>query len=294
MKVVIADNMEESVVEGIKAVGEAVYKPADLPAALADADALVVRRATKVTRGLIAGSGKLRLVIRDGVGTDNIDKEACREKGIKVRNTPGASSNAVAELALGLIICGLRNIQRAHHQMKEGRWEKKALTGQEIQGRTLGIVGYGRIGSLLAQKARALGMETIAYNPPPRQDDGKIEFVEDLGRFLSRCDVVSLHVPALPETIGMINKDTIAKMKDGALLVNTSRGEVIDEKALYDACKGGKLHGAALDVYSSEPYKGPLLELENVFVSPHIAAATKEAQGRIGLEVIDILKQESR
>jgi D-3-phosphoglycerate dehydrogenase len=289
MLVVIADNMEESVVKAIAELGEVLNKPDNVKAAIADADALVVRSATKVTRELVAGS-KLKLVIRAGVGTDNIDKEACAEAGIKVMNTPGASSNAVAELVLGLAICGLRNVQRAHHQMKNGQWEKKKLTGNEIAGKTLGIIGYGRIGGLLGKKANSLGMEVLASDPHPRED-GIAKFMSNEDIF-SRADVISLHVPALPETINLINKDNISKMRDGAFIINTSRGEIIDEEALYEACKGGKLKGAALDVYREEPYKGKLLELENVYFTPHIGAATREAQGRIGEEVVGILKRE--
>jgi D-3-phosphoglycerate dehydrogenase len=289
MLVVIADNMEESVVKAISELGEVRNKPEDVKAAIAEADALIVRSATKVTKELIADS-KLKLVIRAGVGTDNIDKEACKEKGIKVRNTPGASSNAVAELVLGLAICGLRNVQRAHHQMKNEKWEKKKLTGNEISGKTLGVIGYGRIGGLLGKKANSLGMEVVASDPHPRED-GIAKFMSNEDVF-SKADVITLHVPALPGTINLINKGNISKMKDGAFIINTSRGEIIDEDALYDACKEGKLKGAALDVYRQEPYKGKLLELENVYFTPHLGAATKEAQVRIGEEVIATLKEE--
>lgn len=289
MLVVIADNMEESVVKAISALGEVRNRPEDVKAAIAGADALVVRSATKVTRELIDGSG-LKLVIRAGVGTDNIDKEACRETGIKVMNTPGASSNAVAELVLGLAICGLRNVQRAHRQMRNGQWEKKKLTGNEISGKTLGIIGYGRIGGLLGKKANSLGMKVLASDPHPRED-GVARFVNN-DEIFTKADVITLHVPALPDTINLINRENISKMRDGAFIINTSRGEIIDEDALYEACKSGKLKGAALDVYREEPYKGKLLELDNVYFTPHIGAATKEAQSRIGEEVVEILKKE--
>lgn len=290
MLVVIADNMEESVVQAIGKIWEASNKPEDLPAALVEADALVVRSATKVTRELISGAKRLKVVVRAGVGTDNIDKEACKEKGIKVRNTPGASSNAVAELVLGLMIAGLRNVQKAHHQMKGGLWEKKRLTGSEIAGRTLGIIGYGRIGSALGKRAKCLGMDIIAADPHPREDGiARFMSVEDV---ISKADVITLHVPAVEGTIGMIDRESISRMKDGAFIINTSRGEVIDEDALYEGCKSGKLKGAALDVYRQEPYKGKLLELDNVYFTPHLGAATKEAQARIGQEVIEVLKEE--
>ena len=288
----IADQMEDEVVRGIGALGEVAYRPADLKAALGDADALIVRSATKVTAELLTSAPKLKLVARAGVGLDNVDQAACRAKGIKVLNTPGASSNAVAELALGLMIGALRNIQKAHHQMKAGKWEKKTLTGNEIEGKTLGVIGYGRIGALLGNKARALGMKVVAYNPPPRHDDGMVEFVEGLDEFLGMADVISIHVPATPQTVNMINAANIAKMKSGVVIINTSRGEIIDEDALYDAVKGGKVAGAALDVYRAEPYKGKLLELENVYLTPHLGASTKEAQEKIGAELVRILKDE--
>lgn len=292
MRIVIADQMEEEVVRGISALGEVAYKPSDLKAALGSADALIVRSATKVTADLLASAPMLKLVARAGVGLDNVDKAACEKRGIKVLNTPGASSNAVAELALGLMIGAFRNIQKAHHQMKGGRWEKKALTGNEIEGKTLGVIGYGRIGALLAQKARALGMNVIAYNPPPRHEDGKVEFVEDLGAFFARADVISIHVPATAQTTNLIRTENIAKMKNGVIIINTSRGEIIDEEALYEAVKSGKVAGAALDVYRAEPYNGKLLELDNVYLTPHIGASTKEAQEKIGAELVKLLKAE--
>ncbi|MFN7991558.1 MAG: NAD(P)-dependent oxidoreductase [Candidatus Micrarchaeia archaeon] len=292
MKIVIADQMEEEVVRGIASLGTVVERPADLRSALNDADVLIVRSATAVTRELISGAGKLRLVARAGVGLDNVDQQACAEKGIKVLNTPGASTNAVAELAIGLMIGSYRNIQKAHHQMKGGRWEKKGLLGREIEGKTLGIIGYGRIGAAVARKAHALGMSVIAYNPPPRHEDGIAAFVDDLDAFLARADIISLHAALTETTRDLINRETIARMKDGAVIINTARGEMIEEDALYDAVKSGKIAGAAVDVYREEPYRGKLVGLDNVFLSPHLGASTKEAQMRIGSELVKILKSE--
>lgn len=292
MRIVVADQMEEEVVSEIRKLGHVEYKPADVKAALVDADVLIVRSATKVTKELLAGAGKLKIVARAGVGLDNVDQQACMEKGIKVMNTPGASTNAVAELALALMMAMLRNVQKAHHQMKGGLWDKKNLTGREVEGKTLGVIGYGRIGAGLAAKAKALGMKVIAYNPPPRHEDKNAEFVEDLDGFLARADIISLHVPTTPETMNMINKQNIAKMKDGVYIVNTARGDIIDEDALYEGCKSGKIAGAAIDVYKQEPYKGKLLELDNVYFTPHLGAGTKEAQARIGTELVKILREE--
>ena len=223
MFILIADDMEESVVNEIKLLGHVEYKPKDLKAVLPSADVLIVRSATKVTIDLLQHATKLKLVARAGVGLDNVDAKACQAKGIKVVNTPGASTNAVAELALGVMLCGLRNVQKAHHQMKSGIWDKKNLIGREIEGKTLGVIGYGRIGASLGKKAHALGMNVIAYNPPPRKDDGIAVFMDDLGEFLSRADVVSIHVPATEKTVNLINRQSIERMKDGVFIVNTSR-----------------------------------------------------------------------
>lgn len=282
MKVVIADNFEPGALRILEATGaQIVHRPENLEAELADAKMLVVRSATKVTEELLSKAPSLRVVARAGVGLDNIDKEACKKRGIEVMNTPSASTNTVAEFALALILGAVRNVPRAHHSMKQGKWEKKALAGSEIEGKTLGIIGCGRIGSLLAQKARALGMEVLGYNPPPRTDSPDVKYVE-LDELLRSSDIISLHVPLTPETDRMINAGTISKMKGGAIIINTARGAIVDEGALYAACKSGKIRAAALDVFPSEPYSGKLMELENVFCTPHIAASTSEAQERIG------------
>jgi len=291
-RIVISDNMESEVVEELKSLGEVSYLPADLSEALKDADVLIVRSKTKVTKEVIEGAPKLKIIARGGVGLDNINVNAAEEKGITVINTPGASANAVAELVIGHMLSCFRNIAKANFQMKNGIWDKKNLIGQEVEGKTLGIIGYGRIGALVGKKASALGMKIIAYNPPPRHEDGLAEFVDDFDEFLARSDVITLHVPLNESTRDAINGESISKMKDGVFIINTSRGEVIDEDALYEACKSGKIAAAALDVYREEPYKGKLLGLGNVFFTPHLGAATKEAQLRIGKELVEKLKKE--
>ena len=291
MKMVISDNMENEVVLELKKMGEALYLPENLAEALKDADILVVRSKTKVTKELIESAPKLKIIARAGVGLDNIDLKAAEEKGIKVINTPGASANAVAELVLGHMFSIFRNIAKAHCQMKNKIWDKKHLVGKELEGKTLGIIGYGRIGAMVGKKADALGMKIISYNPPPRYEDEIVEFVDDFDEFLKRADVITLHVPLVESTKDMINREAISKMKDGVYIINTSRGGVIDEDALYDGCRNGKINAAALDVYKEEPYKGKLLELDNVFFSPHIAAGTKEAQLRIGKELAEKIRE---
>lgn len=293
MQILIADEMEKEVVEEIRKLGSVEYKPSpvDLPKKLENADVLIVRSATKVTKELLTHAKKLKIVARAGVGLDNVDAKACEEKSIKVMNTPGASTNAVAELALGLMICGLRNVQKAHHQMKNGIWDKKNLIGREIEGKTIGIIGYGRIGAMLGKKAFALGMNVIAYNPPPRHDDGIVKYVE-LYELLSQSDVISIHAALTDSTRNVINRENIAKMKDGVMIINSARGEIVNEDALYEACKSGKVSCAALDVFSVEPYKGKLTELDNIYLTPHLGASSKEAQARIGSELVKILQNE--
>lgn len=290
VKIVIADSMEPEVVEEIKKIGKVVYKPTNLAGELKDAEVLIVRSATQVSQQLIANCQKLRIVVRAGVGLDNIDADACEKRKIKVINTPGASANAVAELAIGLMITMLRNVQKAHLQMKNKTWDKAKLIGSEIAGKTLGIIGFGRIGSMVAEKAYALGMNVITYDPHPKESK-LAEFI-DLDKLFARADVITLHVALSEETKNLINKTNITKMRNGVYLVNTSRGEVVDEDALYGACKSGKIAGAALDVYKQEPYTGKLLELDNVYFTPHLGASTKEAQIRIGKELVEKLKEE--
>jgi D-3-phosphoglycerate dehydrogenase len=289
MRIVIADDMEAEVVEEIKKLGEVVYRPPDLKAALVDADVFIVRSATKVTADLLAYANKLKIVARAGVGLDNIDVTACEKRNIKVINTPAAPSNAVAELTIGLMISMLRNVQKAHMQMKNGIWDKKNLIGREIAGKTLAVVGFGRIGSLVAEKAYLLGMNVIAYDQ--RRKESKFAKFVSFDYLLSTADIISLHLALTPETKNIINKEAISKMKNGVYLINTARGELIDEDALYEACKSGKIAGAALDVFVKEPYTGKLLELDNVYFTPHLGGSTKEAQMRIGLELVEKLKQ---
>lgn len=289
MKIVIADNMEPEVVEWITELGEVEYKPADLRKALADAEVLITRSATQVTEELIAGAKKLKIVARAGVGLDNVDVKACKKRGIKVTNTPAAPSNAVAELCIGNIIGLMRNVGKAHLQMKGKIWDKKNLTGEEIAGKTLGIIGFGRIGSLVAEKAHALGMNVIAHDRSPKKS--KIAKFMGLDELLAKADVITLHTALTDETKNMIDAKAIAKMKDGLYFINTARGALVDEEALYSACKNRKIAGIALDVYANEPYSGKLLELENAIFTPHIASATKESQDRIGKELVEKLKE---
>lgn len=290
MKIVIADNMEKEVVAEIKKLGEVELTPKDVKAAVKDAEILIVRSATQVNEDLLSHAHKLKIVARAGVGLDNVDKAACEKRKIKVLNTPTASSNAVAELAIGLMFAVSRKIARADYSMKKKTWIKKELTGTELEGKTLGVVGMGRIGSMLAIKAKALGMDIVYHDP--RMQNSSIGRQVNLNDLMALSDYISLHVPLTPETRELINPAAIAKMKSNAVLINTARGGLVDEEALYSALKDGKIAGAALDVYPQEPYMGKLCELDNIVLTPHIAGSTKEAQARIGQELVELLKKE--
>ncbi|MFA5411988.1 MAG: hydroxyacid dehydrogenase [Candidatus Micrarchaeia archaeon] len=290
MKIVISDDLDAGAVEHIRKAGEVVYKPADLDAELKEAEVLVVRSATKVTKEFLGKAPKLKIVFRAGVGVDNIDVEACKARGVKVQNTPSASTNAVAEMAIGCVIGLFRQLGRAHHSMKTGKWEKKLLMGHEVEGKTLGVIGCGRIGCAVATKAHALGMKVISYNPPPRIDCAGVKYVE-LDELLAQSDAITIHAAPTKETENIINAGTIGKMKKGAYVINLARGTMVDEEALYSALKEGRLGGAALDVYKEEPYKGKLLELDNVTFTPHIGGSTFEAQDKIGAVIAEELRK---
>ncbi len=299
MKILVTDGMDAAAMAQLKANGHEVveqfYPPEELGKALRDFDAVVVRSATKVRAPIIdeAKGGRLKLIIRGGVGVDNIDVKYAEENGITVKNTPRASSNSVAELAIGHMLSCARYISIAGHTMREGKWEKKAYgKGIEIAGKTLGIIGFGRIGQALCAKAKALGMEVIAediYHVPGIEEQLGMRYVE-LDELLAKADFISLHTPSI-DGKPLINAETIAKMKDGVVIVNTSRGNNVDEDALLEALNSGKVRGAGLDVYAVEPpANAALYSHPNVSCTPHIGAATKEAQKRIGAEIVDIIE----
>ena len=259
-----------------------------LAAELADADGLVVRSAVQADAALLAAAPKLRVIGRAGVGVDNIDTDAATRQGIVVMNTPGANAVAVAELTLGLMISMGRSIPRANATMHAGKWDKKSLQGQELRGKTLGIVGLGRIGLEVARRANAFGMEVIGYDPfiaPIVARENKVALVgiDDIFR---SSDYLTLHVGLTPQTEGLINAQSIASMKKGVRIVNCARGELIVDEALIAGLKSGQVAGAALDVFHQEPLKdSPYYNLENVLLSPHIAGATDEAQEAIGIQL---------
>ncbi len=259
-----------------------------LEAELADADALVVRSAVQVTAALLEHAPRLRVIGRAGVGVDNIDAPAATHRGIVVMNTPGANAVAVAELTLGLMITMARGIPRANATMHAGKWEKKSLQGTELRGKTFGIVGLGRIGIEVARRARAFGMNLIAFDPfvaPVIARENAVTLVS-IDQIFSDSDYLSLHVGLTPQTEGFINQHSIGIMKKGVRLVNCARGELINDAALVEGLKSGKVGGAALDVFAVEPVKdSPYQGLDNVILTPHLGGSTDEAQEAIGIQL---------
>ena len=299
MKILVTDGMDKTALAKLKENGHEVveqfYGPDELGAALRDFDAVVVRSATKVRAKQIdeAKGGRLKLIIRGGVGVDNIDVKYAEDAGITVKNTPRASSNSVAELAMAHMFSCARFISAAGHSMREGKWEKKAYgKGIELGGKTLGIIGFGRIGQSLGRMAMGVGMTVIAqdiFHVPGIGEQMGIRYVE-LDELLAKSDFISLHTPSL-NGVKLICKENIDKMKDGVVFINTSRGDNVNEDDLLEALNSGKVRAAGLDVYADEPAtNAALYSHPNVSCTPHIGAATKEAQQRIGAEIVDIIE----
>ena len=295
MKVLANDGLEISAINEIKKNGVYIetnhLDKEELIENIKNYDVLVVRSNTKVTSDVLeAGAkGNLKLVIRAGVGIDNIDLDYAKKVGIKVSNTPDASSDSVAELALGHMFSVARYIAVANYTMRNGQWNKKQYKGSEIAGKILGIIGMGRIGKALAGKAEALGMKIIYADVLGKQDNLAYEFM-DLDNLLKVSDYVSLHVPSDKDKGALISSREISMMKEGAVIINCARGKVVDEEALLEGLNSGKLAGAGIDVFEQEPSKNTeLINHERVSVTPHIGASTKEAQERIGKEVAAIV-----
>jgi D-3-phosphoglycerate dehydrogenase / 2-oxoglutarate reductase len=262
----------------------------DLAQAIGAYDAIVIRSATKLTADLIQRADRLKVIGRAGVGVDNVDVAAATRRGIVVANAPESTVVSAAEHTIGLLLALSRNIPQAHAALKEGRWERARYGGSELAGKTLGVLGLGRIGQQVARRALGLGMRVVAHDPfvaKERFRELGVERAEQASDVLETADFLTLHLPLTPETAGSIGAAAFALMRDGVKIVNAARGELIDEQALLEALRSGKVAGAALDVFIEEPYSGHLLELDNVVVTPHLAASTEEAQDRAGMIVAE-------
>jgi D-3-phosphoglycerate dehydrogenase len=291
VKVLVREEIAPAGVELLRARFDVdVDSESPLEEIIRDYDAIVVRSATKITADLIAKAERLKVIGRAGVGVDNVDIEAATRRGIIVANAPESTVISAAEHTVGLLVALARNIPQAHAALKQGRWERSAYAGVELGGKTLGVLGFGRIGQQVARRALGLGMRVVAFDPYVATDRFRelgAERAETVAEIYEVADFLTLHLPLDAQTRASLDAAAFAAMRDGVRIVNAARGELVDEDALLAALGSGKVAGAALDVFSSEPYSGPLLELDSVVVTPHLAASTGEAQDRAGVIVAE-------
>jgi len=297
MKVLISDNLHQdgiAILEAhpsIEVVNRPGLSPEELKAVIKDADALVIRSATKVTQDLIEAAPRLKVVGRAGTGLDNVDIPSASKRGIVVMNTPGGNTITTAEHALSLLMALARNVPQAAQSMREGKWEKKKFQGTELFNKTLGVIGLGRIGTVVAERALGLKMRVLSYDPFITKEVAANLGAElvSLDELLARSDFITLHTPKTKDTARLLNKEAFRKMKPGVRIINCARGGLIDEKALLEALKDGKVAGAALDVFETEPPPAdfPLLKLPNVICTPHLGASTEEAQANVAVAICE-------
>lgn len=294
-KIIVTDGISENAKKMLEEKYEVDLKkgipPEELKKVIKEYNAIIVRSATKVTAEIIDAAQNLEVIGRAGEGVDNIDVKAATAKGIVVVNAPGSNSNSVAEHVIGLIMALARRIPEADHSTKSGKWEKSKFSGIEIEEKTLGIIGFGKIGFLVAKKALGLGMKVIAFDPflPDDKflslDVKRAASLEDLYKI---SDFITIHLPKSKDTMGMFNKAELYKMKKGAVIINAARGGIVVEKDLAEAIKDGQIGGAALDVFENEPCENsPVLELGRVVCTPHLGASTNEAQDRAGMIIAE-------
>lgn len=292
-RVLVTDSLQEVGIEVLRAEGLEVdvvptLEPAELARRIAPYAGLVVRSASKITAEVIAAAPALQVIGRAGIGLDNVDVDAATRRGIVCMNTPGGNTIAAAEHTMALLLAMARKLPQAHAHLKGGKWERERFLGAELYGKTLGVVGLGRIGSEVARRAQSFAMTVIAYDPYLTEEAAQRLGVEltDLAALLRRADFITVHIPLTKETRGLIGAAEFAKMKDGVRLVNCARGGIVDEAALAAAVQAGKVAGAALDVFEREPPWGsPVLELEPVVVTPHLGASTEEAQSSVAIAI---------
>jgi D-3-phosphoglycerate dehydrogenase len=307
MKILITDKMAEEAIELLKDAGhEVTFDEMDADELLLEIskyDALMVRGRTKAIADVVnAGAkGNLKVIGRAGIGVDNVDLEAAAKNDVKVVNAPTGATASVAELAIAHMLSLSRHITKADATMKKGEWAKKQLKGNELYGKTLGLIGCGNIGKLTAKYAQMFNMNVIGYDPFISKEDMKkdgIKKKDELEDIMKNADFISLHLPHIPQTHHIVNEEMLSKMKPSAYLINCARGGTVDEKALYNALKNGTIAGAGMDVFENEPPKdSPLLTLDNVVLTPHIGANTKEGQIRAGTvcaeQIIKVLNGET-
>jgi D-3-phosphoglycerate dehydrogenase len=290
-RVLIREPIAEAGVQLLRERFEVDVEPnGDLTQKIGAYDAIVIRSATKLTADVLEHADRLKVIGRAGVGVDNVDVETATRKGIVVANAPESTVVSAAEHTIGLLLALSRNIPQAHAALKQGRWERGRYGGIELEGKTLGVLGFGRIGQQVARRALGLGMRVVAHDPFVARERFRelgAERVESPGEVFEAADFLTLHLPLTAETRGSVGKAAFAQMRDGVRLINAARGELIEEAALLEALRSDKVAAAALDVFSAEPYDGPLLELDNVVVTPHLAASTEEAQDRAGVIVAE-------
>lgn len=294
-KILLADSLDKEATDKLKSLPQfdvaikTGMDEAELIKTIPGFNAVVVRSATKITRKVIEAASGLEMIVRAGIGLDNVDAAAAKEKGIKVANTPAATTISVAEITFGLMLGAVRQLGRANVSMKEHKWEKKALSGTELYGKTLGIIGGGRIGLAVAERALAFGMKVIVYDIIKVETRLGLNQV-GLDELFAQSDIITLHTPKQAKPI--LGREEFMKMKNGVIIVNAARGGVVDEAALLEALSSGKVRAAAMDVFEKEPpVDFALIDHPNVLASPHIGAAAEEGQKRAGMEVVRILQE---
>jgi D-3-phosphoglycerate dehydrogenase len=298
MRVLVTEPLSEAGLELLRRDFQVDVRPdlsnGDLAADIQPYDALVVRSQTKVTADVIEAGENLKVVARAGIGLDNVDVEAATRRGVMVVNAPQSNIVSAAELTFALLLAQARNIPQADADLKAGRWERARWQGVELQGKTIGVVGIGRVGGLVAQRAAAFGMRVIAFDPYVPRDRAKemgVELMPTLEALLVQADFISIHLPRTPDTEGLIGERELALVKEGARLINTARGGIVDERALAKALEEGRLGGAALDVFTEEPTtESPLFAFDRVVVTPHLGASTAEAQDKAGTSIAEMVR----
>ena len=295
MKVLISEKLSGAGVERLREHLDVDVRtdltPEELLEAIGEYDALVVRSATKVTSAVIERGENLKVIGRAGIGLDNVDVDAATRHGVLVVNAPQSNVLSAAEHTMALLLAQARNIPQAHSALASGSWERERWQGVELHGKTLGIIGLGRVGTLVAQRASSFGMRLVAYDPyvaPARAQQMGVTLVESVGDLCARADFITIHMPRTPETVGLVGAKELAQVRPGVRIVNTARGGLIDEAALVEALESGRVGGAAVDVFENEPVtEHPFFKFSNVVVTPHLGASTAEAQDKAGLAIAE-------